>query len=198
MVCLYDLRPAATPAEGSDDPSLQGYRGEFAGESWIQLSDPGKYVERIRHPEVNFDLRVRNRQTEPLKNIVLRFRVTRAGVEKNLVPPLCVSLPKEDVVVEGEVPLTNVEVEPNTTVDLATVSFVPGRQFMEFPIRRATERGLGMTRYEMDPDRTEYQWFDLRLELDDLASATLTATSVSSSRPIRPDIDNRPLTRAIE
>jgi hypothetical protein len=116
-------------------------------------------------PIVSFSFDVRNRSAEPMKELALRFRISRAITSDELSPPLQEKLPDVEVMLEKVVPLTGLVLPPTSEHNIVTVSFKPGRKHVEDRIADRTDiRAKG--------DHSEgYHWWRLKAAVYDASEA---------------------------
>ena len=137
--------------------------GETVAENWVYVPKRGKHK---GCPMVGVTLALLNRRTKPLKNMMVRYRITRAGMTPDMVPPLYTPMPAADIAIEGEHSLTGYVLPPNTRAKLITLSFVPGRKYVEDLVNTDPNKKQNVDSLETRGD-TGYQWWDFRVEVDD-------------------------------
>ena len=74
------------------DTHKRGRNRKRGGWTWVKLTEDQDFRHGVEMPVVEFAVDVKNRRTEALGNMVLRYRVTRATDKKNMVLPLYVSM----------------------------------------------------------------------------------------------------------
>ena len=105
--------------------AARGANGMMTGMTWAKVRN------KTGRPTVKVTLAVLNRRPGNLENLTLKYRMSRAGHVADMVPPLDIELPSEDVALEGTASLKGFSLGPGLQSQLATVSFMPSRKHLE-------------------------------------------------------------------